>query len=42
MRLIFPRWHLYSIKSDVLSNKIAKKIEDSLDLFKNLKKGYEK
>ena len=40
MRLIFPRWHLYFIQSDELSSKIASKIEESVDLLKNLKKGY--
>ena len=40
MRLIFPRWHLYFIQSDQLSSKIASKIEESVDLLKNLKKGY--
>ena len=38
MRLIFPRWHLYFIQSDELSSKIASKIEQSVDLLKNLKK----
>ena len=41
MRLIFPRWHLYFIQSDELSSKIASKIEQSVDLLKNLKKGYD-
>ena len=40
MRLIFPRWHLYFVQSDELSSKIASKIEESVDLLKNLKKGY--
>ena len=41
MQLIFPRWHLYFIQSDELSSKIASKIEQSVDLLKNLKKGYD-
>ena len=41
MRMIFPRWHLYQVKSDKIAEEIAKRIEDSTDLLKNFKKGLE-
>lgn len=41
MRMIFPRWHLYQVKSDKIVEEIAKRIEDSTDLLKNFKKGFE-
>ena len=36
MRFIFPRWILYTVKSETLTNEIAKKVEDKIDLLKNL------
>ena len=42
MKMIFPRWHLYSLQSDELSKRISRKVEDSVDLLKNLREGYEK
>ena len=36
MRFVFPRWHLYMVKSQKLNEEISKKIEDSVDLLKNL------
>ena len=36
MKFIFPRWILYTVKSDKLTNEIAKKVEDKIDLLKNL------
>ena len=41
MRMIFPRWHLYQVKSEKIAEEIAKRIEDSTDLLKNFKKGLE-
>ena len=41
MKMIFPRWHLYQVKSDKIAEEIAKRIEDSTDLLKNFKKGLE-
>ncbi len=38
MRFIFPRWHLYTVKSEKLTEEIAKKVEDSVNLLKNLNK----
>lgn len=38
MKMIFPRWHLYQVKSDKIAEEIAKRIEDSTDLLKNFKK----
>tara|TARA_B100000315_G_C14539111_1_gene569973 strand:+ start:266 stop:946 length:681 start_codon:yes stop_codon:yes gene_type:complete len=38
MRFVFPRWHLYMIRSHKLNDAIAKKVEDSVDLLKNLAK----
>lgn len=36
MKFIFPRWILYTVRSDKLTNEIAKKVEDKIDLLKNL------
>ena len=36
MKFIFPRWVLYTVKSEKLTNEIAKKVEDKIDLLKNL------
>ncbi|MDG2006258.1 MAG: DUF2939 domain-containing protein [Thermodesulfobacteriota bacteirum] len=36
MKFIFPRWILYTVKSETLTNEIAKKVEDKIDLLKNL------
>ena len=36
MKFIFPRWILYTVKSETLTNAIAKKVEDKIDLLKNL------
>lgn len=36
MKFNFPRWILYTVKSDKLTNEIAKKVEDKIDLLKNL------
>ena len=36
MKFIFPRWVLYKVKSEKLTNEIAKKVEDKIDLLKNL------
>ena len=41
MRMVFPRWHLYQVKSEKIAEEIAKRIEDSTDLLKNFKKGLE-
>ena len=41
MRMVFPRWHLYQVKSAKIAEEIAKRIEDSTDLLKNFKKGLE-
>ena len=38
MRFHFPRWHLYTVKSQKLTEEIAKKVEDSVNLLKNLNK----
>jgi hypothetical protein len=36
MRFIFPRWILYTVKSEKLTDEIARKVEDKIDLLKNL------
>ena len=41
MRMIFPRWHLYQVKSEKIAEESAKRLEDSTDLLKNFKKGLE-
>ena len=38
MRFHFPRWHLYTVKSQKLTDEIAKKVEESVNLLKNLNK----
>jgi len=38
MRFIFPTWYLYTVKSQKLTEVISKKVEDSVDLLKNLNK----
>ena len=38
MRFVFPRWYLYMVRSQKLNEEISKKVEDSVDLLKNLTK----
>ncbi len=38
MRFVFPKWHLYMVRSQKLNEEISKKVEDSVDLLKNLTK----
>ena len=36
MRFVFPTWYLYTVKSQKLTEEISKKVEDSVNLLKNL------
>ena len=36
MRFVFPTWYLYMVKSQKLTEEISKKVEDSVNLLKNL------
>lgn len=38
MRFIFPRWVLYTVKSQKLTEVIAKKVEESVDLVRKIRK----
>jgi len=38
MRFTFPRWVLYTVKSQKLTEVIAKKVEESVDLVRKIRK----